>query len=642
MTRRFLPGFLLALALLAAPPAGAATQRFETIAPAAGHPSAQSPRTTVRKARAALVDGRGVRTGAEVTPLLKQLALRLPSMSTVERERARRILARPSRGQGTGDELEYRTAEQAPLCSAHFCIHYVRTTSDAPPLADGDHNGIPNYVETMSSVFEHVYEIENLALGWKPPKSDGKRGCIAGAPASCPDKTDVYIKEIGSQGIYGYAAPDPGQSSVSQYAYLVMDDDYNSDQFPQYDAPLQPMEVTAAHEYNHVLQFNYDTAQDTWVFESTATWMEDYVYTDVNDYAQYLSPWSEMSSIPLTYYSGNPDDPLNIKVYGDAVWNRWIESHYGPDTIRDAWAGSRSTTPRSFGPSAYNAVLRTKGTSFYDAFSTFAADTAEWRASNTAFAEGPTFPDMDRAAGSSGRPITLTPDRVGAAGHLDHTAYVLLDVRLPSDIPQLKLAVYTPRGPRMAIALVGRTGNEVNGTSKVFLQRLPGGGPGVVTIDDPGQYDRLTAVVINADTSAVRDKTFNDWRWRHDYQAMSARISTDFDTPFVKRRRPLRNTHRASTRARVTVSFSDRMFVLNSRTVKLVAPNGRSLKAKLALTTAGRKRSAATGADEVVLTPSKRLRPHTRYEVRLSRDLRDFGGNALRSSARTWSFVTKR
>jgi hypothetical protein len=44
----------------------------------------------------------------------------------------------------------------------------------------------------------------------------------------------------------------------------------------------------------------------------------------------------------------------------------------------------------------------------------------------------------------------------------------------------------------------------------------------------------------------------------------------------------------------------------------------------------------------VVLTPAKPLRRRARYEVRLSRDLRDFGGNALRASALTWSFTTHR
>ena len=209
--------------------------------------------------------------GTEVTPLLKQLALKLPRLQGAERKRAIGLLARPTQGEGSSNELEYETGEAVPLCSDHFCIHYVKTTDDAPPLTDANHNGVPDYVETMDGVFEHVYAVENVELGWRAPNSDGTRGCHKNAPPNCAGKADVYIKEIGSQGIYGYSAPDPQQRSNSQAAYLVMDDDYNTTQFPRYDGdPLPPMEVTAAHEYNHVLQFGYDTAQDTWMFESTA------------------------------------------------------------------------------------------------------------------------------------------------------------------------------------------------------------------------------------------------------------------------------------------------------------------------------------------------------------------------------------
>src|SRR3954451_20496596 len=426
MTRRLLPIALLALALLVPAGAAAKTVHFGDVhAPS----DAKSPRATLHKARAALLDGDGVRKGSEVTPLLKQLALKLPSLTGAERKRAVGLLQRPTQGEGGNNELEYEVAEQPPLCSAHFCVHWVKTTDDAPSLTDSNHNNVPDYVETMSGVFEHVYDVENTELGWRAPKSDGTRGCQGTPTAACTGKTDVYIKEIGSQGIYGYAAPDPEQESVHQYAYLVMDDDYNKSQFPRYGGdPLQPMEVTAAHEYNHVLQFNYDTAQDTWVFESTATWMEDRVYTDVNDYIQYLTPWSQMTFVPLTYFAPG-DDPLNVKVYGDVVWPRWIQAHYGDNAIRDAWAASRSTTPKSFGPAAYNASLMPRGSSFYKSFSAFAADTAEWRASSSPFAEGVPFPDVDRAAPySTSPPITLTSDGVSAAGQLPHAAYVLIDV----------------------------------------------------------------------------------------------------------------------------------------------------------------------------------------------------------------------
>jgi hypothetical protein len=641
MNRRLVP-LLAVLALLLTGSAQATTLHFGGQGAADG---ATSPHAALQKANAALVHGGEVRRSADVTLRLKQLALDLPALRGSDRKRAVDLLARPTPGEGGANELEYEVPEQPPLCSAHFCVHWVKTTEDAPPLTDSNHNGIPDYVETMSSVFEHVYDVENVQLGWKAPKSDGTRGCLGTPTAACTGKTDVYVKEIGSQGIYGYSAPDPGQRSYHQYAYLVMDDDYKATQFPRYEGdPLQPMEVTAAHEYNHVLQFNYDTAQDTWMFEATATWMEDRVYTDVNDYIQYLTPWATMSHIPLTHF-GSGDDPLNVKVYGDVVWNRWLQTHFGDNSIRDAWAASRSTSPKDFAPAAYNTSLRARGSSFYSSFSTFAADTAEWRAANSPFAEGATFPDIQRVqrAGSTPPiPITLTPGGVGAAGNLRHTAYVLLNVDPPA-LPRLKLAVNTQRGARMAIAFVGRTGDEEHGTASQFLKLLPVGGPGTVTIDNPGQYARLTAVVVNADTSESRfSQLAEDWLWKRDKQAINARVSDDFHAPRVTHLWPHPGTRSASRYGHVSVTFSERMFVLSTGSVKLVGPNGRSVKAKLSLSTKGRKSSAESGARKFVLRPLARLHKNTRYELRLSRDLRDYGGNALPSSALRFAFRTKR
>jgi len=61
----------------------------------------------------------------------------------------------------------------------------------------------------------------------------------------------------------------------------VVDDDYAE---YGYDDSLDPLDVTAAHEYNHVLQYAYDALQDKWMFESTATWMEEKVFPDIDDY----------------------------------------------------------------------------------------------------------------------------------------------------------------------------------------------------------------------------------------------------------------------------------------------------------------------------------------------------------------------
>jgi hypothetical protein len=405
------------------------------------------------------------------------------------------------------------------------------------------------------------------------------------------------------------------------------------------------MEVTAAHEYNHVLQFGYDTAQDTWMFESTATWMEDRVYTDVNDYLQYLTPWAQMTFVPLTQFnSSNSSDPTNVKVYGDTVWNRWLDTRYGPDTVRDAWAASLKSKPKSYAPGAYDIALRARKTSFFDAFSFFAAETAEWRASNSPFAEGASFPDVSRGPDRNGDPITLRADQGGAAGKLSHTAYILLDVAPDPALPQMKLAVDTPRGAKMAIALVGRVGDEAGGSSEEFIKLLPHGGPSTLTIDNPGRFSRLTAVVVNADASATRySRVLGDWLWEKDGQPINVRVSTDVVPPTLLGRSPKPGTRRVSTRSTVKVRFSERMFVLGARTVKLIGPGGHKVKATLKYTSGGRKATSAGGADQVRIVPRGRLRAGTRYKVQLSRDLRDRGGNALPASpSLRWAFVTKR
>ena len=108
----------------------------------------------------------------------------------------------------------------------------------------------------------------------------------------------------------------------------MIDDDYAPPQFPG-TTPLTDAEVTLAHEYNHVLQFSYNTYQDTWFMESTATWMEDQVFGSVNDYLRYLDRWNDRVQIPLTR--------SNVKYYGSAVWNHWLAHRYGPSIVREAW-----------------------------------------------------------------------------------------------------------------------------------------------------------------------------------------------------------------------------------------------------------------------------------------------------------------
>src|SRR3954454_24597210 len=85
-------------------------------------------------------------------------------------------------------------APESPACTPHFCVHWVAEGRDAPNLADlngiADGDGIPDFVEQVEGVAEHVYEVENVNLGWRDPRPDGRAGGAFG-------KTDVHLAQVG-------------------------------------------------------------------------------------------------------------------------------------------------------------------------------------------------------------------------------------------------------------------------------------------------------------------------------------------------------------------------------------------------------------------------------------------------------------
>jgi hypothetical protein len=369
--------------------------------------------------------------------------------------------------------------EADPLCTAHFCVHYVTTTPDAPPLADGQPNGVPDYVEAVAAALEDSYAIENGTLGWEAPLSD--------ASVDGDARTDAYLARLGS-GLYGYAAPDPGQGFQHQrHGYLVLDDDYASFVTPELSA-VEAMQVTAAHEYNHVLQFAYDMGYEDWAKESAATWAEEKVFPGVNDYVHFVADFAEA-----------PETPLTAGDYGLATWNHWLEARAGtPDVIRDAWEATLApnvTDPPHFALSGYDEAVGGTGESPFEEvseveFAEFAAATPEWRASD-AFPDAASYPDVERAA-------VL---RVGGRARrllLDHLSFALLRVKNAGP-DAVKLKVRIEGAAAGALALVGRSGDPVSGSVTSVDGNLAGPGRATLTLPNPGGLERLTAVLVNAD-----------------------------------------------------------------------------------------------------------------------------------------------
>jgi hypothetical protein len=445
--RRHLVGFSVALLLLATLPAGASAARGLTDAV----PSLASP---------------------------SQKPFLAPKPRPTETRQRPTDDPDPNRNAYTVPE-----APRSPKCSRHFCVHGVSEGIDAPNLADADRNGVPNFVEQVLRVAEHVHDIENERLGWREPKSDGRRGGARG-------KTDVYLSQIGGE-LFGYAAPDRGQIGKGDriprrlHGYLVLDNDYSAFEFPG-TKPADDLQVTLAHEYNHILQFGYDAYQDPWFAESTATWMEDLVYDGIDDYLRYVRRWVKRWDTPLTASS--------IKEYGSAVWNGWLARRYGAAIVRRAWARAIHVRPGGFSVGAYERAIRAAGRSdLGHDFAHFAAAVTEWR-TGEGFEESSRYPDMQRQGSLplDGRPLTRL---------LNHTTFSLLRVHARGGRAVVVRAV-APRGIASGLALTGRAGSERQGRTVTRLDYSHGGGKLSVRLGDPGRYDRITAVLVNADSSA--------------------------------------------------------------------------------------------------------------------------------------------
>jgi hypothetical protein len=354
--------------------------------------------------------------GRDATMVLRDLARQAGDLPTAtQRATAREILSRPTAG-GTANEASepHYTSPSAATCGLHICVHWVEDGTANAPVGvgvDGDLNTVPDWVSATLVTLEGVYTKEVTSLGYRAPLSDG----VAGGDA----RVDVYLADLGGEGLYGYCTTDQPDASVVRqvYAYCVLDNDFSPAQFGTADTPLENLQVTAAHEFFHAVQFGYDWQEDLWLMEGTAAWMEDEVYDNVNDNLQYLaeSPLS-FPYVPMDFNS------RDYQPYGSWVFWKFLSESAGrgrfdsPRIIRDVWTAAIGPT---YSTAALQKVLAARHTSFGRVFGTFGT----WmRNPARYFSEGSTY----RSAPLTGR-FTLSARRpfiartVTGLSHMTHS-----------------------------------------------------------------------------------------------------------------------------------------------------------------------------------------------------------------------------
>jgi len=218
--------------------------------------------------------------------------------------------------------------------SNRFLIHYTTQGTDAIP-------NTPGYADSVARIFDEVYFKLVDTLGYPDPPTDEFY------PTGGDEAFDVYLLDL--QLAYGLTYPDVAISNQEATSFMELENDYAG--FSEYeDRPLDAVRVTAAHEFFHVVQLGIDYTEGTespdgqfrsyWM-EMSATWAEEEVYDDINDYYFYLPAFFVAPFASIQRF----DSGVDTHPYASMLYPLFLSEKYDRDLIRDIWLRCRDLGP---------------------------------------------------------------------------------------------------------------------------------------------------------------------------------------------------------------------------------------------------------------------------------------------------------
>lgn len=454
-----------------------------------------------RAGKAALAQAEAVLSGdaaGDASMALRDLARTADGLTGTDLTHARALLARPTdpASPDSFDPVHYAPGSEVERqCGTYICVHWVEDGStDATD---------PAFAQQALQLLEDI-DARYRAAGYRGPEPDQGQGG--------DNRTDIYLADLGAFGFYGYCATDldaDGQptyvdGSAAVAPYCVFDNDFTD--FG--GVPLDDLEVTAAHEYFHAVQFGYDFNDDLWVYETTATWVEDEMYDDANGNLFYL-PYGQMGDAATAPGYSGPQIPLDFSgyPYGNWTWIRYLTEKYPaaqaglPTVVRTLWENLDTTGghPDQYSLQALDQTLASLGTSTAAEYAGFS--TAN-RTPAVSYSEGADYPTPALAFG----PVSLskTVNTASQTLRLDH-----LTSGTGSFLPyagykgalKVRVDMAPPATGAAAIALVF---NRSGSFTRVPIA-LNGSGTGQVQVPfSAAQVDRVEVTLVNG-SSAIRD-----------------------------------------------------------------------------------------------------------------------------------------
>jgi hypothetical protein len=439
-----------------------------------------------------------------------------------------------------------------------FKIHY-RSSGDSAVYqswVDGDGDGHPDFVESVADIFDSVYFHIIDTLGYPVPPSDGGYG------GGGDSLYDIYLSNFGGT-LFGQTAPDSiplgfsGPDTMRATSFIEIDNDYQESSFAvhnDYNArPLDAVRVTAAHEFFHAVHFGidfaemeepYGDARPYW-FEMSATWMEEEIYDDINDYYYPIQFFYNDPNTSIQRFLG----PSDFHPYGSVVFPLFLSEVYGRDIVRDIWlqCGALGRGPSFLRATDFAIDLVSGGSdSYLAAFREFAlwnyftGSRAAVAPAGVGYSEREFFPEFPESrfsvideytnpvvVNSNSNPLIPEPN-AAAIMRLDHTRAIVED----------SLKVFLGLGDGLDSALLPGWGvnyvyqsDSLSHQYSVERDSFPDDSSSTMrkAVGNPNQYRSLAIIVAPASVQYLA-YTWIDYSSQYGYFILGTLDSTRIDT----------------------------------------------------------------------------------------------------------------
>jgi hypothetical protein len=195
--------------------------------------------------------------------------------------------------------------------------HFALTWSDGgAPVdnTDADRDGIPDAVVRMTAAFERARAIEVDELGYQAPPTHGRY--------------NLYVAAVDAHGLTRVA---PGGIGRSRPSFIVI-----PPSMMDMSVRLGDVRAFAGHSYFHAIQIGYDAAEEPWIKEATAAWVEGLVAPGSHNNYKYLFDFVPHTDLGLASDSG-------LHEYGAFLFFQFVTERYfggsreGAGFVRRLW-----------------------------------------------------------------------------------------------------------------------------------------------------------------------------------------------------------------------------------------------------------------------------------------------------------------